>query len=76
MMDDLLCVSECGHRSLMINAYINHKTSSKKLQFRIDKCKKMHVGKRKEEYKCRNLVIDEWTESVKLNNENKTIACN
>ena len=53
----------------MINAYINHKTSSKKLQFGIDKCKKMHVGKNKEEYKCRNLVIDEWTEIVKLNNE-------
>ena len=33
----------------------------------------MHVGKNKEEYKCRNLVIDEWTESVKLNNENKYI---
>ena len=33
----------------------------------------VHVGKSKEEYKCRNLVIDEWTESVRPNNENKYI---
>ena len=73
MMDDLLCVSECGHKSYMINAYINHKTSSKKLQFGTDKCKKMHVGKIKEDYKCRKLVIDQWTEELKINNENKYI---
>ena len=51
MMDDLLCVSECGHRSYMVNAYINHKTNSKKLQFGSDKCIKMHVGRIQEEYK-------------------------
>ena len=73
MMDDLLCVSECGHRSHMINAYINHKASSKKLQFSANKCKKMHVGKIKEEYKCQKLVIDEWIEEAQINKENKNI---
>ena len=57
----------------MINAYINHKASSKKLQFSANKCKKMHVGKIKEEYKCQKLVIDEWIEKAQINKENKNI---
>ena len=28
MVDDLICVSECGHKSAMMNAYINCKTNS------------------------------------------------
>jgi hypothetical protein len=40
MVDDLLCISECGHKTAMLNAYMNHKTNSKKLQFGAEKCKK------------------------------------
>ena len=69
MIDDLLCVAECGHKTVMMNAYINHKTSSKKLQFGTEKCKKMHVGKMKAEYKCTKLSIDKWTEEVEFNND-------
>ena len=50
MVDDLLCVSECVHETSMINAFINHKTHSRKLQFGPDKCKKLHIGKTKEKF--------------------------
>ena len=60
MVDDLLCISECGHKTSMLNSFINHKTNRKKLQFRVDKCKKLHVGKTREAYKCRDLYIDGW----------------
>ena len=37
MVDDLICVSECGHKTAMMNSYINFKTNSKKLQFGVKK---------------------------------------
>ena len=45
MVDDLICVSECGHKTAMAHSYIKFKTDTKKLLFRRDKCKKLHVGK-------------------------------
>ena len=60
MVDDLICVSECGHKTAMAHAYIKFKTDSKKLQFEGDKCKKMHVGKYKEDFKCQQLYVDNW----------------
>ena len=33
MVDDLLCIGECGPKLLQQNSYINYKISSKKLQF-------------------------------------------
>ena len=62
MVDDLLCISECGHRTAMMNSYINYKTNSKKLQFGVEKCKKLHVGHKVEEFKCQDLFVDKWTE--------------
>ena len=47
MVDDLLIVTECGFKSAMANSFINCKTNLKKLQFGIDKCHKMHVGKKR-----------------------------
>ena len=38
MIDDLLCVSECGPSSSMVNGFINCKTNSKKLMFGVEKC--------------------------------------
>ena len=64
MIDDLLCVSECGHRTSMMNLYINHKTSSKKLQFGTNKCKKLHVGNEVKDYKCTKMSVEKWTEQV------------
>ena len=42
----------------MLNAYINFKTNSKKLEFGADKCKKLHVGKTKKDYNCQELPVD------------------
>jgi hypothetical protein len=46
----------------MMNSFINYKTNSKKLQFGINKCKKMHVGKVCEDYKCQKVSVDSWVE--------------
>ena len=62
MVDDLLCVSECGPVTSMLNGYINCKTSSKKLMFGVEKCKKLHVGNKNFDFKCQNLLVDKWTE--------------
>ena len=46
----------------MAHSYITFKTSSKKLQFGADKCKKMHIGKTLQEHKCLPLYVDKWEE--------------
>ena len=62
MVDDLLCVSECGYKTKTANAFLAFKTDSKKLQFGAQKCKKLHVGKQFQEFKCQTLKIDNWEE--------------
>ena len=62
MLDDLITISECGHKTAMVNAYVKAQTSSKKLQFGNKKCKKIHIGKTCEDFKCHNLYLDKWTE--------------
>ena len=52
----------------MLNAYINVKTNSKKLQFGTKKCKQLHVGHVKDDFKCQDLTVDKWTE-VKVHND-------
>ena len=68
MVDDLICVSECGIQTSMMNSYINVKTNSKKLQFGVEKCKKIHVGKTCDDFKCQKLFVDNW-EEVEVRNE-------
>ena len=62
MVDDIICVSECGFKSVMINSFLSCKTRTKKLQFGSGKCKKMHIGKKHEEYKCHSIFVDNWKE--------------
>ena len=62
MIDDLISISECGHKTAMAHSYIKCKTSSKKLQFGSQKCKKIHIGKSHEEHKCQPLYVDKWEE--------------
>ena len=69
MVDDLICVSECGFQTSMINSFIKFKTDSKKLQFGVSKCKKMHIGKYCEDFKCQNLMVDSWEEVEVKNDE-------
>jgi hypothetical protein len=58
MIDDLFLMAGCGLDSVLLNSFINAKTKTKKLQFGVDKCHKLHVGK--ECSFCPNLYIDEW----------------
>ena len=74
MVDDLLCVSECGYKIAQLNAYINFKTNSKKLQFGPSKCKKIHVGKICEDFKCQPLKVDSWSEVEVKNEETAKIS--
>ena len=67
MVDDLICISECGHRTAMMNAFINFKTNSKKLQFGANKCKKLHIGHTYQEFKCQDLSVEKWDEVVVSN---------
>ena len=73
MIDDLITVSECGPKTTMINSYINTKTAIKKLQFGTKKCKKIHVGKMREEHKCQPLYVDNWKEKDEPNSDFKEI---
>ena len=68
MVDDVVCISECGFKSAMVNAYIQCKTNSKKLQFGASKCKKIHVGKKCEDHKCQQLYVDSWEETEENDN--------
>ena len=74
MIDDLLCVSECGPSTSMLNGFINCKTSSKKLIFGVEKCKKLHVGSKNLEFKCQDLLVEKWTEvEVKVEESEKMV---
>ena len=43
-------------------------SNSKKLQFGVEKCKKIHVGKTCDDFKCQKLFVDYW-EEVEVRNE-------
>ena len=53
----------------MAHAYLTFKTDSKKLQFGSQKCKKLHVGKTCEDFKCQTLKVDNWKEAYIRNEE-------
>ena len=67
MVDDLVCVSECGPEAVMMNSYVNAQTNLKKLQFGPEKCKQLHVGK--EGQKCQSLTVEKWIEIEVQNDE-------
>ena len=58
MVDDIACVAKCGVDSVAANAFINAKTNVKKLQFGVDKCHQLHIGKKSN--CCPDLFIDHW----------------
>ena len=47
MVDDVLTISECGLKSIESNAYVNSKIEMKKLTLNENKCKKVHIGKKR-----------------------------
>ena len=44
MVDDIAVVEACGIPSLEVNAFINAKIESKKLNLNPKKCHKIHIG--------------------------------
>ena len=48
LIDDVICVSECGVKTVEINALVNAKFESKKLRLSDDKSVKIHLSKGKE----------------------------
>ena len=60
MVDDTLMVLESGYKTQRLNAFLNAKTACKRLQFGMDKCFVMHVGKNISEYKKVELYVDGW----------------
>ena len=44
MVDDIVTISECGHKTTAMNAFIDTKPSFKKLQFGVKKCNKLPQG--------------------------------
>ena len=73
MVDDIVCITECGYQSARMNSFLNCKTSTKKLQFGASKCKKMHIGKKHEDFKCHPLYVDNWEEKENKNELGKDI---
>ena len=60
MVDDALAITECGFKASEMNAYLNTKTNIKKLQYGVEKCYKMHVGKHCNSEICPDLYVDGW----------------
>ena len=60
MIDDILLISETGHKTLRMNAFINVKTATKRLQFGPEKCHVMYIGKNIPKHKKPDLFVDGW----------------
>ena len=61
MVDDLIGIAEAGHKTKLLNAFINVKTADKDLQFGAEKCKTMTVSKRKPyTFQTPALSVDTW----------------
>ena len=60
MMDDVLLISETGYKTAKLNAFINSKTSIKRLQFGPEKCHVIYIGKDIPKHKKPDLYVDGW----------------
>ena len=63
MIDDIAAVAKCGDNSIILNAIVNSRIESKKLQFNLKKCFKMHIGPDKED--CAKLKVHEHEMKIK-----------
>ena len=68
MIDDVICTAVCGLKSVEVTAFINAKSNAKKIQFGVDKCHQLHIGKKKGI--CPELHIDSL--GIKKMDEAKT----
>ena len=63
MVDDIIGVTLAGYNAAQMNSYLNVKSADKYLQFGLDKCKAMVVGKRIESFHAPKLMVDTWETS-------------
>ena len=59
-IDDVIGVTMACYKGAQLNSYTNVKTANKYLQFGVDKCKAMLVGKKQEECHVPKLSVDVW----------------
>ena len=71
MVDDLIGVSDAGFKAQQMNVILNVKSSEKSLQFGVNKCKTMLVGKKHqlENVISNKLFVDAWKEEYVENSE-------
>ena len=62
LVDDMIGISEVGHKAQIMNTILNYKSAEKALQFGASKCKMMVIGKRKENFRSNPIYVDTWTE--------------
>ena len=60
LVDDIVGITEAGHKAQQLNSFINVKTAEKMLQFGHKKCKSMLVGKNTESVLNNKLIVDNW----------------
>ena len=63
MIDDIIGVTLAGYNATQMNSYLNVRTAYKYLQFSLDKCKDMVVGKIIETYQVPRPMVDTWESS-------------
>ena len=68
LVDDIVGISETGHKASELNAFMNIKTAEKTLQFGPKKCKFMIVGKCESAIEAQSLQVDHWTSKHVVNN--------
>ena len=71
MVDDNIGVAEVGHKTVLLNAYLNAKTSEVGLQYGVDKCKIMTVKHKDAINLDDEAMIEEW--EAKYDNEDQLI---
>ena len=80
MVDDMLGVTEAGHKAQEMNTIIGYKSAEKRLQFGSSKCKKILVGKSIQNFHRNSIFVDNWTVEYKCNkpivsNDKANICC-
>ena len=61
MVDDILTISESGHKTTRMNAFVTSKIALKKLQFGPKKCFVLHTSKDPEDITNMKLFVDGWS---------------
>ena len=70
-VDDIADINNCGEKTKEMNQYTTKAINERRLQFSIDKCARMHVGKGAKnktdmEHKCPEVQVDKWEEIKKI----------